>query len=110
MVTDDFTQGKFILEAALEQNGELNEQVLRSAFRRWMDYPFYPNFTGPTTRAAMQRIFNDTRSSLQGDAEAGEEREGAGEHRADERDDAAVAATPDIADLPARNAETLRSR
>ena len=42
MVTDDFTQGKFILEAALEQNGELNEQVLRSAFRRWMDYPFYP--------------------------------------------------------------------
>ena len=72
MVTDDFTQGKFILEAALEQNGELNEQVLRSAFRRWMDYPFYPNFTGPTTRAAMQRIFNDTRPSLQGDAEAGE--------------------------------------
>ncbi len=73
MVTDDFTQGKFILEAALEQNGELNEQALRSA-RRWMDYSLYLNFTGPTHPAAMQRIFNDTRLSLQGDAEAPESR------------------------------------
>ena len=45
---------------------------MRNAFKRWMDYPFYPNFTGPTTRAAMQRIFDDTRPSLQGDAEPGE--------------------------------------
>ena len=56
MVTDDFTQGRFILEAALDQNGEVNSDVLSKAFERWMDYPFYPNFTGPTTRAAMQRI------------------------------------------------------
>jgi len=72
MVTDDFTQGRFILEAALDQNGEVSSEVLSKAFRRWMDYPFYPNFTGPTTRAAMQRIFSDTRKSLQGDAEPGE--------------------------------------
>lgn len=72
MVTDDFTQGRFILEAALDQNGEISDEVMRNAFKRWMDYPFYPNFTGPTTRAAMQRIFNDTRQSLQGDAEPGE--------------------------------------
>lgn len=72
MVTDDFTQGKFILEAVLDNNGEVSDEALRNAFRRWMDHPFYPNFTGPTTRASMQRIFNDTRPSLQGDAEAGE--------------------------------------
>ena len=72
MVTDDFTQGRFILEASLDKDGEVSDDVLSNAFRRWMDYPFYPNFTGPTTRAAMQRIFNDTRQSLQGDAEAGE--------------------------------------
>jgi len=72
MVTDDFTQGRFILEAALEHDGDVNEAVLKEAFRRWMDFPFYPNFTGPTTRAAMQRIFDDTRPSLQGSVEAGE--------------------------------------
>jgi len=72
MVTDDFTQGRYILEAALDQNGEISDDVMRNAFKRWMDYPFYPNFTGPTTRAAMQRIFDDTRQSLQGDAEPGE--------------------------------------
>ena len=72
MVTDDFTQGRYILEAALDQNGEVNDEVMRKAFKRWMDYPFYPNFTGPTTRAAMQRIFSYTRPSLQGDAEPGE--------------------------------------
>ncbi|MGI9220146.1 MAG: ADP-ribosylglycohydrolase family protein [Woeseiaceae bacterium] len=72
MVTDDFTQGRYILEAALDQNGEISDEVMRNAFKRWMDYPFYPNFTGPTTRAAMQRIFDDSRPSLQGDAEPGE--------------------------------------
>ena len=72
MVTDDFIQGRYILEAALERNGEVNDAVLRNAFKRWLEYPFYPNFTGPTTRAAMQRIFDDKRQSLQGDAEAGE--------------------------------------
>ncbi|MDH4124315.1 MAG: ADP-ribosylglycohydrolase family protein [Gammaproteobacteria bacterium] len=72
MVTDDFTQGKYILEAALDHSGEISDEVLRKAFSRWMDYPFYTNFTGPTTRAAMQRIFKDTRQSLQGNVEAGE--------------------------------------
>ena len=72
MVTDDFTQGRFILEAALDHDGDVNDDVLKEAFRRWMDFPFYPNFTGPTTRAAMQRIFDDTRPSLQGSVEAGE--------------------------------------
>ncbi len=72
MVTDDFTQGRYILEAALDKSGEVSDEVLRKAFKRWMDYPFYPNFTGPTTRAAMQRIFNDTRQSLQGNAEPSE--------------------------------------
>ena len=72
MCTDDFTQGRLILEAVLDQSGEVSNDALSNAFRRWMDHPFYPNFTGPTTRAAMQRIFNDTRPSLQGDAEAGE--------------------------------------
>jgi len=72
MCTDDFTQGKYILEAALDQNGEVSDDVMRKAFKRWMDYPFYLNFTGPTTRAAMQRIFNDTRGSLQGNVEPSE--------------------------------------
>ena len=72
MCTDDFTQGKYILEAALDQYGEVNGEVLGKAFKRWMDYPFYRNFTGPTTRAAMQRIFNDTRQSLQGNVETSE--------------------------------------
>ena len=72
MVTDDFTQGRFILEAVLDHDGEVSEEVLKKAFRRWMDFPFYPNFTGPTTRAAMQRIFDDKRPSLQGSVEPGE--------------------------------------
>lgn len=72
MCTDDFIQGQYILEATLDQNGEVSSEVLNKAFKRWMDYPFYPNFTGPTTRAAMQRIFGDTRQSLQGNVEASE--------------------------------------
>lgn len=72
MCTDDFIQGQYILEATLDQKGEVNVEALNKAFRRWMDYPFYPNFTGPTTRASMQRIFNDTRQSLQGNVETGE--------------------------------------
>lgn len=72
MCTDDFIQGKYILEAALDHNGDVSSEVLSKAFKRWMDYPFYPNFTGPTTRAAMQRIFSDTRQSLQGNVESGE--------------------------------------
>jgi len=72
MCTDDFIQGQFILEAALDHSGEVNAEVMSRAFRRWMNHPFYPNFTGPTTRAAMQRIFNDTRSSLQGNVSTGE--------------------------------------
>ncbi|MDA0705320.1 MAG: ADP-ribosylglycohydrolase family protein [Proteobacteria bacterium] len=76
MVTDDFTQGRFILEAVLDHDGEINDDVLKEAFKRWMDFPFYPNFTGPTTRAAMQRIFDDTRQSLQGSVEAGEPAQG----------------------------------
>ncbi|EIZ7359723.1 ADP-ribosylglycohydrolase family protein, partial [Salmonella enterica] len=40
------------------------------AFRHWLDYPYYLNFTGPTTRAAMQKLFNDKRMSLQGAVEA----------------------------------------
>ncbi len=72
MCTDDFIQGRFILEAVLDHDGAVTDEALRKAFKRWMDYPFYPNFTGPTTRASMQRIFNDTRQSLQGNAEPGE--------------------------------------
>lgn len=64
--TDDFIQGKYILDEALKNKGELNEEVMKSAFRRWLDYPYYLNFTGPTTRSAMQRLFNDNRMSLQG--------------------------------------------
>ena len=67
MCTDDFIQGRFILEAVLDHDGEISDDSLKQAFKRWMEYPFYPNFTGPTTRASMQRIFNDTRKSLQGD-------------------------------------------
>ena len=32
MVTDDFTQGRYILEASLDQNGEVNSEVLKKAF------------------------------------------------------------------------------
>lgn len=72
MCTDDFIQGRFILEAVLDHHGEVSDDALKKAFRRWMDYPFYPNFTGPTTRAAMQRIFDDTRQSLQGNVVSSE--------------------------------------
>ncbi|MEE4109239.1 MAG: ADP-ribosylglycohydrolase family protein [Halieaceae bacterium] len=72
MCTDDFIQGWFILESALDDHGEVSANVLRKAFMRWMDYPFYPNFTGPTTRAAMQRIFDDPRQSLQGNVVSSE--------------------------------------
>lgn len=72
MCTDDFIQGRYILEAALDHHGKVNTEVMKKAFKRWMEYPFYPNFTGPTTRASMQRIFGDTRQSLQGNVETSE--------------------------------------
>lgn len=68
--TDDFIQGKYILEEGLKNNGLLNDEVMKKAFRRWLDYPYYLNFTGPTTRAAMQRLFNDSRMSLQAATQA----------------------------------------
>lgn len=66
MCTDDFIQAKYIIDALLNNNRVVSEKVMKEAFQRWLDYPFYANFTGPTTRAAMKEIFNDTRASLQG--------------------------------------------
>lgn len=69
--TDDFIQGQYIIEEALQHHGIINDEVMKRAFRRWLNYPFYLNFTGPTTRAAMQRLFNDNRMSLQGNIDPG---------------------------------------
>lgn len=65
MCTDDFIQAKYIMDELLNNNGNFSYQVMENAFRRWLDYPFYSNFTGPSTRAAMKKIFSDTRASLQ---------------------------------------------
>lgn len=72
MCTDDFIQGYYILESILDRDGVIDTETMKKAFKRWMDYPFYSNFTGPTTRAAMQGIFGDTRASLQGTLESKE--------------------------------------
>lgn len=74
--TDDFIQGQFIMEEALKNHGVLTESVMKDAFRRWLDYPFYLNFTGPTTRTAMQKLFNDNRMSLQGSVEPAQDKPG----------------------------------
>lgn len=68
--TDDFIQGYYILNEAILNKGIITEDVMVKAFRHWLDYPYYLNFTGPTTRAAMQKLFNDKRMSLQGAVEA----------------------------------------
>ena len=69
MCTDDFIQGYYILESLLDNQGKITDDVMKKAFKRWLDYPFYTNFTGPTTRAALQNIFGDKRESLQGSLE-----------------------------------------
>lgn len=69
MCTDDFIQGYYILEAILDRGGVIDTETMKAAFKRWIDYPFYSNFTGPTTRTAMQAIFGDSRNSLQGTLE-----------------------------------------
>ncbi|MGF1735584.1 ADP-ribosylglycohydrolase family protein [Photobacterium satsumensis] len=65
MCTDDFIQAKYIMDELIANKGQFSDEVMKKAFRRWLDYPFYPNFTGPSTRAAMKKIFSDTRASLQ---------------------------------------------
>ena len=70
MCTDDFIQGYYVLESVLHHSGKINQNVMKQAFRRWIDYPYYINFTGPTTRATMQEIFGDSRGSLQGSLES----------------------------------------
>ncbi|MGL5720781.1 MAG: ADP-ribosylglycohydrolase family protein [Brevinema sp.] len=72
MCTDDFIQGYYILESILDHKGTIDTETMKQAFKRWLDYPFYTNFTGPTTRSAMQSIFGDKRASLQGDLESKE--------------------------------------
>lgn len=67
--TDDFIQGQYIFEEAIKNKGHITDQVMKKAFRRWRQHPCYLNFTGPTTRAAMHRIFNDKRIPLQGAGE-----------------------------------------
>ncbi|HBT8538994.1 TPA: ADP-ribosylglycohydrolase family protein, partial [Klebsiella pneumoniae] len=74
--TDDFIQGQFIMEEALKCQGVIDDKVMKAAFRRWLDYPFYLNFTGPTTRTAMQKLFNDQRMSLQGSVEPAQNKPG----------------------------------
>lgn len=69
MCTDDFLQARYIIEAMLAHQRQASSAAMKEAFQRWLDYPFYANFTGPTTRAAMKAIFNDTRASLQGELE-----------------------------------------
>ncbi|WP_411752605.1 ADP-ribosylglycohydrolase family protein [Serratia sp. (in: enterobacteria)] len=69
MCTDDFLQAKYIMDALLAHGRQVSDMAMREAFQRWLDYPFYANFTGPTTRAAMKAIFNDNRASLQGELE-----------------------------------------
>lgn len=69
MCTDDFLQAKYIMDALLSNGRLVSDITMKEAFQRWLDYPFYANFTGPTTRAAMKAIFNDERISLQGELE-----------------------------------------
>ena len=69
MCTDDFIQAKYIMDALLKHDRQVSDEAMREAFQRWLEYPFYANFTGPTTRAAMRALFNDTRGSLQGELE-----------------------------------------
>lgn len=57
------------MEALLRHQRQVSDEAMREAFQQWLDYPYYANFTGPTTRAAMKAIFNDHRASLQGDLE-----------------------------------------
>lgn len=69
MCTDDFIQAKYIMDALLRHQRQVSDEAMREAFQQWLDYPYYANFTGPTTRAAMKAIFNDNRASLQGELE-----------------------------------------
>lgn len=57
------------MDALLRHQRQVSDEAMREAFQQWLDYPYYANFTGPTTRAAMKAIFNDNRASLQGELE-----------------------------------------
>ncbi len=58
------------MDALLRHQRQVSDEAMREAFQQWLDYPYYANFTGPTTRAAMKAIFNDNRASLQGELKA----------------------------------------
>ena len=50
MCTDDFIQAKYIMDALLCHQRQVSDEAMREAFQQWLDYPYYANFTGPTTR------------------------------------------------------------
>ncbi len=64
------------MEEALKCQGVIDDKVMKAAFRRWFSTPFYLIFTGPTTRTAMQKLFNDQRMSLQGSVEPAQNKPG----------------------------------
>jgi len=63
MCTDDFLQAKYIMDALLAHQRQVSDEAMREAFGRWLAYPYYANFTGPTTRAAMRALFSDARGA-----------------------------------------------
>lgn len=72
MCTDDFLQAFYICEEMLNSDGKILAGTMTAAFRRWLDYPFYQNFTGPTTKKALAKKFPERQvENLQSTLESG---------------------------------------
>lgn len=54
-VTDDFSQTYLLCRKILENNGVINEKIVKLAILEWSDMPqYFDRFAGPTTRSAVK--------------------------------------------------------
>ncbi|MEG1180414.1 MAG: ADP-ribosylglycohydrolase family protein [Oscillospiraceae bacterium] len=56
VVTDDFSMAFITLEEIVKSKTRLTEDTAKKALARWMTYPQYSRYIGPTTLAAIARI------------------------------------------------------
>ena len=56
VVTDDFSMAFITLEEIIKSGQDITEETAKKALARWMTYPQYARYIGPTTLAAIERI------------------------------------------------------
>ena len=56
-ITDDSSQLLYLVDAYIENNGQMTPRAMANALLRWADNgEYFPRFAGPTTRASVERL------------------------------------------------------